>query len=261
MHKAHKEAMAPWRERRERYAELPKTPLRIVARIPAPVVHYEAPHLDGLLAWCVVMEETQGRGVSQPPRYTPLPLEVAGFYGSGGQLPLWRCSAFFPVGAALRDTAWVHKRAPSARYSKTATIKRVVGRYMERRTPLPTVTAAAWEANCYGNAAEIERLLSTSIAFVGKRRGIGLGEVKRWSIEPWEGGDPFVRDGRLAHPMPVAHAEKAGYLIDDPPVLVGWTPPHWAPGLWLEGWPVGTVVGAAPVPSDIDWYDAVDGLS
>ena len=55
----------------------------------------------------------------------------------------------------------------------------------------------------------------------------------------------LVRDGRLAHAIPQEHAHDYG--ICDPPVLVGWTPPHWAPGLWSMGWPVGTV-------AEVDWY-------
>lgn len=252
IHDADKAAAVPWRERRERYSALRMEPLRVTLRTHVPIVHYSAPYLEGLLAWAVVMEETGGEGVEKPPRYTPLPLEVAGFYGSGGQLPLWKAGAIMPAGFALRDVVWVHKRAPAARHSQTKAINTSTGRYMERRIPLPTLSTPEWESLCYGNALEIARLLDL-VAFVGKRRGVGFGEVASWEIAPWEGGDPHVSDGRLMHAIPQEHAARAGYGIVDAPVLVGWTPPHWSPALWALGWPEGTAV-----TGEADWYAAAD---
>lgn len=256
IHDAHKAAMVPWRERRERYEALPAEPLRIVAEIAGPVVAYDPAYLEGLLAWAVVMDETNGRGVDAPPRYTPLPLEAAGFYGQNNSLPLWRASVFAPVGESVRDVSYVHKRAPQARHSNYANIKTIYGRYMDRRVPLPTVTARAWDAFCYGNAAEVERLLSLC-SHLGKRRGSGYGEVHKWWVVPWEGGDPLMgEDGRLRHAIPEEHAVRANYRIDEPPVLVGWTPPHWAPGTWSMGWPVGAPVSRR---ESIDFFAAAPG--
>lgn len=262
MHDAHKAAMMPWRARRERYAALPMQPLRVVADAHAPLVDYDRISLAGLLAWTVVMEETEGRGVEIPPRYTPLPLEVAGYYGSGGQLPLWRASAFAPVngdGRSFRHTEYVHKRAPRTVTANQSRVDTSTGRWMERRIPLPLRTAPAWEAYCYGNAAEIERLLTHYVICLGKRRNIGYGEVVGWWVQPWaEAGDPLVQDGKLAHAIPEAHAAAAGYVIDEPPVLVGWTPPQWQPAFWALGWPVGTPVQVDPPP--LDYFAAADGL-
>jgi len=243
-HDAHKVEMARWRERREGYAALQKEPLRIVFDLAAPIVLYDHVYLEGLLAWVVVRELTDGQGVDKPPRYTPLPLETAGFYGSGGQLPLWKASVLHAVGPTVGDNVFVHKRAPAAYQSRAGSINTSAGRWMDRRIPLPVVEAGAWEAFCYGDAGEVERLLG-KISHVGKRRGMGFGEIRRFWVVPWEGGDMFVHDGRLAHAIPQEHEH--GYGIYDPPTLVGWTPPHWAPGLWSMGWPVGTV-------AEVDWY-------
>lgn len=243
-HDAHKAEMARWRERREQYESLPMEPLRVVLELAAPLVLYDHVYLEGMLAWVVVQELTDGQGVEMPPRYTPLPLEAAGFYGSGGQLPLWKASILHPIGAIVTDNVFMHKRAPGAYQSKAGSINTSAGRWMDRRIPLPVTEAVAWESFCYGNAAEIERLLAL-ISHVGKRRGSGFGEIRRRWVVSWEGGDVLVRDGRLAHAIPQEHAHDYG--ICDPPVLVGWTPPHWAPGLWSMGWPVGTV-------AEVDWY-------
>ena len=135
------------------------------------------------------------------------------------------------------------------------------------RTPEPkslhfwgAAYAPAWEACCYGNAAEIERLLNRYVIGLGKRRNIGYGAVVGWWVLPWEdAGDPLLRDGKLAHAIPTAHAQAAGYTIAEPPVLVGWTPPLWNQALWEQGWPVGTPVQVGPPP--IDWFAAADGLA
>jgi hypothetical protein len=208
MHDAHKAAMRPWRELRERYAEMEMRPLRVVAQTAAPVVHYDAPHLDSVLAWAVLMAQTQGMGAELRPRYVPLPLQVAGFYGSNKSLPLWRCSIFTPVGAVAHDVAYIHKRAPGARHADSNNIRTSEGRYIERRVPLPTQNAPAWEAFCYGNAAEVEQVLR-HVRYLGKRRSNGFGEVAAWRVEAWEGGDPLVRDGALAHAIPAEHGAYA----------------------------------------------------
>ncbi len=253
LHDARKAAMQPWRERRLRYKALPMRPLRVVADAHAPMVHYEPTSLAGLLAWCVVMEETEGRGVDFPPRWPPLPLAVAGHYGSGGQLPLWSSSGFAPVGPEIRSTEWMHKRAPRGLTARARGMDTSTGRYMERRIPLPLRTAPAWEARCIGNAQEIERLLHRYVIGLGKRRNIGYGEVVGWWVLPWdEGGDPLVQDGRLAHNIPQEHAVRAGWRIDEPPVLVGWTPPLWHAAFQSPGWPAGTAVRAEP---ELDYYE------
>ena len=239
----------------ERYSALPMEPLRVVADAHAPQVFYEQTSLDGLLAWCVVMEETEGRGVESPPRYTPLPLEVAGFYGSGGQMPLWRAGGFVPAGPEIRSTEWVHKRAPRGVTTTARSMDTSTGRYMERRIPLPLRTAPAWEACCVGNAAEIERLLGYVVG-LGKRRNIGYGEVVGWWVLPWdEAGDPLLREGRLAHNIPQEHAARMGWRIDEPPALVGWTPPAWNQALWTPGWAVGTAE-----QDEIDWFAELDAF-
>lgn len=91
--------------------------------------------------------------------------------------------------------------------------------------------------------AEIVRLLS-AVTHLGKKRGIGLGEVEQWQIES-AAEFTLVREGLLLRPLPQA---AWGELLpgeeepDEIPTPVGWTPPQWLPGLWLDGWREGTPV-------------------
>ena len=57
---------------------------------------------------------------------------------------------------------------------------------------------------CIGDRDEISELLSL-VGYLGKRRGVGLGAVLSWSVEPctpWGDGFPVVRDGWPLRPLP-----------------------------------------------------------
>jgi CRISPR type IV-associated protein Csf3 len=57
---------------------------------------------------------------------------------------------------------------------------------------------------CIGDRVEIERLLC-GVTHLGKRRGVGLGRVETWTVEPCEPwpGFPVVRDGKALRRLPV----------------------------------------------------------
>lgn len=226
----------------DHYAALSYEPLRVTAHLKqnSHVVAYDHMYLDGILARMVVMLATGGRGVPDTPDayWIPLPLATAAWIDG---LPLWRASVFLPEGEAERDTVYHHKRLIAARHSDNPNLKSNVGRWMERRIPVPTEVTASnrYTAYCDGHAETITRLLQ-SVSFLGKRRNVGFGEVDRWIVEPCKSTDVFVRDGKLAHALPVAYEHS--YPIDSPPTLVGWTPPAWKPSLQRLGWPVGTRV-------------------
>lgn len=234
------------------YASLPCEPLRVTAHLKpgSHLVSYDRAYLDGILAWVVVRLATQGRGLPNTPEayWIPLPLEAAAWIDG---LPLWRSSVFLPGGEAVADTVYHHKRMPTARHSKQGNLKAHVGRWMERRTPVPTEITAdgRYVAYAVGHAETVARLLDY-IAFLGKRRNVGFGEVARWEVEPCAPLDVFVRNGKLAHALPVDYAH--GYELNAPPTLVGWTPPAWKPSLQRLGWPVGT-------PVDYDWFGQAPG--
>jgi hypothetical protein len=236
----------------ERYSALETRPLTVTAhlRSGSPLVAYDPVYLDGLLAWAVMHTATQGHGLarSDDPYWLPLPLRL--LWASGDGLPLWGCSVFLPVGDAEPDTVYTHKRPPSADLIDARKIKPGVGRWMDRRVPLPVRTCDAWQARCVGNADAIRELLA-GVAFLGKRRGIGFGEIAEWEIAEVEfvdAIDAIVINGKLAHAVP-ADGPISGAAA---PALVGWTPPQWLPAVFGMGWPVGTAVDRVQA----DWFEA-----
>lgn len=234
-------------------------PLRITAvlRAGAQIVQYDPIYLDGLLARCAVDRATQGRGVANTPEPYDIPLPLECLWRDERGLPLWAASVFLPDGTALQDVAYRHKRAITGRYSRgrrgKLTIRSNVGRYMERRVPVPTIQCESLSALCIGDAEEIAHLLSQA-SFLGKERRVGFGEIAEWRIDETDEANVLVRDGCLAHAIPQGAAGVAGLIPQGAPVLVGWTPPQWKPPLFSLGWPVGTKgLNWAEMP-EIDYF-------
>ena len=222
------------------YAELDMKPLVITAHLRpgGRVVSYDPPvYLDGLLARCVVDLATHGMGVPDAPYdgyWIPLPLRLA--WKSSTGFPLWDSSVFYPSGPHVDDVFYQHKRMNPGDASNTRKVRTVVGRWMDRRTPLPVSVCDTWVAHCVGNQQSIQDLLQ-NITHLGKRRAIGFGEIERWEIQPGDFETALVDNGITKHAIP------AGYLECKPlPMRVGWTPPQWKQSLMTLGWPVGTSI-------------------
>jgi hypothetical protein len=229
------------------YAGLDMRPLVVLAVLKpnSPVVAYHPPpYLDNLLARAVVDRATKGAGVAQSDEgyWLPIPLKMA--WQSPAGFPLWDSSVFQPQTDPVRDTIYTHKRPPKAIYCEAKSIRSGVGRWMERRLPIPTSVSLVWEARCIGNAAAIIDLLR-DIAFLGKRRSIGMGEVDEWIVMTAEFDTALVIDGCLTHGVPFG----CGIECDAPMMLVGWTPPQWKSTLFAEGWAVGT-------KKNYDWFES-----
>lgn len=234
----------------ERYAGMDMEPLRIhlMVKDGSALAGYDRLKLDGLLAWCVVYEATEGAGVPNESvncYIQPVPLRVSWRHALG--MPLYACTPFATEGMSIGDQAYWHKRMQSGRWTGTQrgtfNPSPVKGRWMERRQPLPTVVCSEWIAECVGNAEEIARLLRFA-ATVGKKRHVGFGAVDRWRIEP-ASEFALVRDERLTRETPLDAAIALGIgLPSDDPAPVGWTPPYWLPSLFLPGWWAGTAVNS-----------------
>jgi len=232
----------------ERYAGLKMQPLivRMVLRPGSRVAGYDPVNLDNLLARAVVDDATNGFGLPDSPDAYRLPVPLACLWRSQDGLPLYAATQFAPVGVSARDVAYWHKRQQDGRWTGTKSgkfsIPSTAGRYMERRVPLPTVVALAFEATCLGNAMEIARLLQ-GVTHVGKRRSNGFGEVQHWEIDDAPEFSLIV-DGALTRPLPA----DALWLLPErhipagDPAPVGWTPPQWKPSLFAPGWWAGTDV-------------------
>lgn len=263
------EALTRWQEEYEarRNATYEALTIRLTLRQGSPLVSYDPVQLDNLLAFAVVQEATQGELIGNPPAPCvgwQIPLPLLCLWLSDRGLPLWCSSVFWPVpgigeevvGAEWRtqDVLYWHKRMPRGIWAEGGKSGRLslngsTGRWMERRTPVPVTLCTHWEAHCWGDKAEVTRLLS-KIAFVGKKRAVGLGEVARWDVvsgvrdvvsdSKSQPEDILFRDGILQRPIPAAYAQRARLELAEVPSRVGWTPPQWNPKLFEEGWQPGT---------------------
>jgi len=225
------------------YAQLEHEPLTVTARLRecSPIIGYDPIHLDGLLARMVVMHATKGALLpnSEEPYWLPVPLKMA--WQSIEGYPLWAASLFQPVGEEVADIQYSHKRSMPGEFIKGKTLINVVGRWMDRRVPLPARVAGEWRAQCVGNRRVIEALLA-DLHHIGKRRGSGFGTVAEWRVEPGTFENVFVADGKLTHPIPVAAAPALGLFPEDGPTMRGWTPPAWKPSLFTQCYPAGAPV-------------------
>ena len=164
-----------------------------------------------------------------------------------------RLPACCPARDCVDDVEYLHKRAISGRWSKgdertgRLILDTVRGRHMERRIPVPQKSSDIWQAWAWGDRAEIEGLLPR-IAFIGKRRGAGGGEVDHWEVSPapdmtaWT--DAVCRDGRLVRPLPMNAAALLGLSVAASVSLLGWTPPYRLPSVQTAVYSVGTAAEA-----------------
>ena len=231
----------------ERYAEVPGASLevRLSLRPGGRIAAYDPPNLDNILAWAVVMEATGGAG---PPHEAQggylLPLPLRALWRDPEGYPLWAVTPLAPEGMSVEDVAILHKRAQSGEWTGTKSgklrLNTSAGRWMERRIPQPVIICDEWICRCQGDAEEIARLLQ-SVAWVGKRRHAGFGEVERWRVAPAPAFS-LVEGGRLTRSVPVGAAELLPRMPGTPPSpAVAWACPQWKPSLWRPGWRVGEV--------------------
>ena len=236
-----------------KYADLVGVPLRVtcVLREGARIAGYDPINLDNLLARAVVDDATDGQGLPEIPDPYDLPVPLRCLWRSDDGLPLWAATVFHAVGEPIADVAYWHKRVQTGKWTGTKSgsysIGSTKGRWMERRVPLPTKLCREWYADAIGDPDEIARLVKP-LAFVGKRRSNGFGEVECWRVEPLESFE-LVREGILTRPLPAMAVSLLGAarVPEGQPSPVGWTPPEWKPRLFALGWWTGTPVGT-------DWY-------
>lgn len=181
-------------------------PLEVTARLRGPIALPHGPlALDSLLAYWVAMR----RGL--PPldhQDDPQPIEIPVQREPGGRFHLCSFSVSEPERQANH---WVNRRFPihEAQLMAGPKLRRIdirVGAQKSYRLPLETQhlrdDMLRWW--CIGDRDEIAELLQL-VGYLGKRRGVGLGAVQRWTVEPcdpWGDGFPVVRDGCPLRPLP-----------------------------------------------------------
>lgn len=169
----------------------PGAPLRITATVAGRIALPHGPlALDGLLAAAVCMIE----GVVPATRLEDCrPVEIPVQREPDGRFHL----ASFSVGAFERfGTKWINRRFPIAEAQamggpKLRRINLAGGPCKSYRIPLESGhlvdDTLTWF--CLGDRVRIEALLP-AIRGLGKRRGVGLGRVLRWQVEPCESWGP-----------------------------------------------------------------------
>ncbi len=152
--------------------------------------------------------------------HPPLPLERRTENGEW----FWACSfaQYTPVGEGIDH--W-HKRfdAQYERYvdfqGRRGRVADKSGPYKSYRMPLVYMVAPTLTWYAVGDGAAVESLLA-GIAGIGKKVGIGYGQVARWTVEDW-GEDLSCRD-RRGRPMRTLPTK-------DGPFYGGIRPPYWHP--------------------------------
>lgn len=197
-------------------------PLRVVCYLAAPVVTYDDLHLDAILSYAVVEEQTRGALLGTNREYMRIPLPLAEHWRSPAGVPLWSSTTFRTSFEVVEDTRYLHRRALESRMT-TRSIQTRKGRHKERRTPMPTHQVLQLQAECLGNAEEIGRLLS-SVTAIGKKRASGFGVVSRWQIDEIDSFS-FIQDGQYARPTPFVALDPIP--IGLPLQQAGFSPPYW----------------------------------
>ncbi len=208
-------------EYESRALNLSKSCLQIELQTLQPIAHTEPIHLDGLLAYAVVIDAMQGQKL--PPStnayWLPLPLGLEKTYN---ELPLWQSIDFAPINPEVANTHY-HQRGDSNPYSLASVypslegkkVRRLPptteGQYMSYRVPLHHEVADYWQAKCIGNKQEIERLLNTYVHYVGKKASFGMGRVAKFSVTeidsfelcdrpiPIENGEDILKYGSIQY--------------------------------------------------------------
>jgi len=224
-----------------RFAQCHYEPLRVIFNLlpNSRVVNYDPIHLDGLLARAVVTQATQGKMVSDQKDgyWIPLPLKMLWRDEKG--FPLWASSVLYPASPSIEDVYIRHKRNPPGNTHNKKKLVTKSGPWMPRRIPTPTLVCDRYEARCIGNFDAVKNLLNT-FDLIGKLR---LGRIKSITVEQadFTEQDVFLADGKLIKPIP-AEANLVSWWQSQSSMLIGWTPPHWKPGLFRLGFQANTKI-------------------
>lgn len=226
-------------------------PLRVSCVMESPPIIYDLPHLDGILAAAMVRAAYHsslipGLQDDEAPEI-PIPLQV--LWRDSRGFPLYACTPLSPVGEAVQDIVYYHKRKQPGRWTVRSrngnpwSAQATAGRWMDRQVPRPTIINPEWTCTCLGDPDQIRSLLA-SVSSVGKKRTSGNGAVLHWDVQPAEAFS--LHDGqRLLTNVPVQAVKEAALLdvaLEEHITLGAWTAPRWNNKLYLPVHPAGTKV-------------------
>lgn len=184
------------------------TPLEITAtlmgRLVLPTEGYV--HLDGILAWAVCALDLRPPALDEEQLDREIEIPIA-----RSECGRYHLCSVSQADVRAREVRWLNKRFPVEWWQaigggKSAQrIQINAGPSKGFRVPIQATHLAddrlTWW--CLGDAPEIERLLSV-VTHVGRRRAVGEGEVRDWSVravEPWP-GFPVWRDDQPLRALP-----------------------------------------------------------
>lgn len=160
--------------------------------------------LDSLLAAAVALRDAIPPAPPGGYRHIDVPLEWA----HGRRFHL---ASFAVADWEAHDVRHIHRRFPLdlAQDMGSPKLRRVnlsAGPTKSYRIPLEVghVRGDGLTWWCVGDALQVLELLGL-VTHVGKKRGVGLGEVFGWEVRPctpWGDGFPVVKDGRALRPLP-----------------------------------------------------------
>lgn len=181
-------------------------PLVVMAHLNGPVsMPIGAIALDGLLADVIAIREQL---ISAYTADEVVPIDIPVQLEPGGRFHL--CS-FSVSETEMYETRFVQRRPVIAEAQMLGpSINRIqinAGPNKAFRIPMETryIRRDILDWYCIGDRAGIEELLGM-VTHLGKRRGVGLGEVRKWTVKrttPWPEGFPVVMNGRPLRPLPL----------------------------------------------------------
>ena len=206
------------------------TPLCVTATLAGPVALPHGPIAFEALVGAAIVVRDGMVPATMASEIVPLPIPIARHEG-GVYL-----SSVGVYAVEARENRFINRRfpVPEAQAFGDAKLKRIdiaAGAQKSYRLPLETMHLVddrmTWW--CIGDCDEIAGLLTGCIGYLGKRRGVGVGKVARWSVEtcePWSGGIfPIVSsDGQPMRSLPMPWPD----LADDVEQAYRTTePPYW----------------------------------
>jgi hypothetical protein len=201
----------------EDYQALPKQLLRVTCLMGSSFIPASSDgvlHLDSVLASAVSLDVAS---VLSPLKKSE-PKVI-----SEDALPLFASSNLQPDATLAKSTDYWHKRFPAREvihYCARPNTPTTRGVFKEYRVPMSILNCATLTAHCIANKAELYRLLSTYITFLGKKSAQGAGYVLDWQVEVDESATT-LNDILSRRPVP------SQYFGKPYGPLGGWTPPYW----------------------------------
>lgn len=186
-------------------------PLRVRATLASDIANpMRTPAIDALLAY-VQAVYVEARTPPDPAHATP-PVHL------DGVLALSVCGRYHLASFGLAEPEewqrgrFVNRRFPIAEAQamgspKVTTLNLSGGPAKSFRIPLETAWLKGDRIDWYviGDAGRILAMLAW-VTHLGKRRGVGLGKIARWEVEPcasWGEGFPVIRDARPLRNLPL----------------------------------------------------------